>query len=199
MNKPLLIIFTKNPVAGRVKTRLAASTSPDFALEIYQRLRKHTMLVVKQVDTDVAVWYSDHIPDNDIFSSCRAHLYLQKDGNLGEKMLEAFTEGFREGFERIVLIGTDCPELNAKIITSALNALNSHEVVIGPAKDGGYYLIGMHTLLPELFTDITWSTASVLCETEEKLKQQGTNYTLLPVLSDVDTLEDLLNIENGLP
>ncbi len=198
MNKPLLIIFTKNPVSGRVKTRLASSTSPDFALEIYQRLRKHTLHAARQVDSDLEVWYSDHIPDDDLFSSCPAQFRLQTAGDLGKKMLEAFKEGFCNGYERIALIGTDCPELTPEIITAALNTLHHRQAVIGPAKDGGYYLIGLSTPVPELFSGITWSTGSVLRETEEKLQKQGTNYALLPVLSDVDTLEDLLNLEKGL-
>jgi len=188
---PLVIVLTKNPVAGKVKTRLARDTSPEFALKIYTKLRAITVEALKPLDADIAVWYSDTIPDEDVFLPYASSLWLQPEGDLGLKMNTAFCQGFIEGYRRIILIGTDCPELTSASLVTAAAQLDSHKAVIGPAKDGGYYLIGLRSPQPALFESIPWSTRDVLNTTLARLDASGTNYAMLEVFSDIDTLEDL--------
>jgi len=189
----LLIIFSKNPVRGRVKTRLALSTGEDEALRIYELLRERTFQASEKVTAHRAVFYSDFIPETDLFLTGRYESFLQKGADLGERMHHAFTEAFSRFFLHVVLIGTDCPELDGALINQAFACLQTGEVVIGPASDGGFYLIGLNRPISSLFLHREWSTSGVLAETIRILKEQKTEYALLPVLSDIDTFEDLKN------
>ena len=116
---------------------------------------------------------------------------LQADGNLGERMIEAFRTAFAAGTERVIIIGSDCFDITPEIIELAYQKLNNADVVIGPANDGGYYLIGMKKLYVDLFQEIEWSTASVFKDTVLKVKTAGCTYETLPTLIDIDTEEDL--------
>lgn len=195
MDTPLLIIFTRNPVKGNVKTRLAASTSDDFALKVYNKLRGITQKAASASGADIAVYYDDHLPDADIFQGTKTRTFLQKGSDLGTRMFNAFKQGFSENYRRVVLIGTDCPELTGTIITNAFDALEQHHAVLGPAKDGGYYLIGLRVLLSELFIDKQWSTSTVCREAKNELDRHHIDYALLQTLSDIDTLEDIGNFK----
>lgn len=191
-NKRLLIIFTKNPEAGEVKTRLARSIGNQKALEIYQRLRSHTAMVTSQVDAERMVFYSRFIPPSgDLFITKEFTLRLQEGEELGVRMLHALRTGFESGFHHIVLIGTDCYDLSPEILDSAFTALERYDAVIGPAIDGGFYLIGLKRLIPELFLERQWSTPEVFKETTSILQHQAIPFELLPPLSDIDTLDDL--------
>ena len=187
----LVIIFTKNPESGLVKTRLANSIGDEKALEVYQKLRCHTACIAEKVDVSRTTFYSHFIPATDIFLTDNYNAQLQMGEDLGERMLHAMMRGFEAGFRHIVLIGTDCYELSAAILESAFAALEDFDAVIGPARDGGFYLIGLNRLFQEIFLGREWSTKEVLSETIEVLHRLGIPYKLLPELSDIDTFDDL--------
>ena len=187
----LLIILTKNPEAGLVKTRLAKTIGNEKALEIYETLCCHTARIADTVHAERVVFYSSFIPASDIFLTNNFSTGLQKGNDLGERMLHAIKSKFETGFHHIVLIGTDCYELNSTIIENAFEELERSEAVIGPATDGGFYLIGMNKAIPELFLNRQWSTSDVLRESIAILNQLQITYQLLPELSDIDTFEDL--------
>ncbi len=187
----LLIIFTKNPEAGLVKTRLAQTVGDEKALEVYETLREHTALVTATVEAERQVYYSRFIPSSDLFFTSKFTFKLQEGEDLGARMLHAIRTGFQTGFRHIVLIGTDCYELSSDTLNQAFNALERSDAVIGPAIDGGFYLIGVNMLLPELFLNRQWSTPEVCRETIEVLQRFAIPYELLTALSDIDTFDDL--------
>ncbi len=187
----LLIIFTKNPEAGQVKTRLAHSIGEEKALEVYETLRSHTARVTEEVNAKRMVYYSRFIPPSDLFIADSFAPRLQRGVDLGERIFHAIEAGFESGFRHIVLIGTDCYELRSEILNEAFAALERYDAVIGPATDGGFYLIGLNRVFAELFLDRQWSTSEVLRETTNRLERHGIEYKLLAELSDIDTFEDL--------
>ncbi len=192
----LLIVFSKNPVAGQVKTRLAASIGEREALEVYETLRGITLVAAAGADCTKAIFYSDFIPENDLLLTGGQESFLQEGKELGERMHRAFLKGFSLGFDHIALIGTDCPGLSSFLIDRAFVELEMQDAVIGPARDGGFYLIGLNKPMPELFLDRKWSTSLVLNESLRILGRQGAEYALLPALTDIDTIENLR--ESGL-
>ena len=194
----ILMVFVKNPELGKVKTRLASTIGEEKALEVYKALLAHTCTIVNPIGPtcrtdkfDKAVFYSDSITHNDLWNDERFQKYLQEGEDLGEKMLNAFALAFNRGYDKVVVIGSDCPQLTAEIIGKSFESLNFNEVVIGPAKDGGYYLLGMNKLYKELFQNKKWSSENVLLDTLIDLKKTNISYTLLETLSDVDREEDL--------
>jgi rSAM/selenodomain-associated transferase 1 len=191
MNKKALIIFTKNPELGKCKTRLASSIGDESALNVYEQLLTHTSNFSSKVDADGFVYYSKNITQNDNWDSKHFTKRIQVEGDLGIKMATAIKENLDAGYEKVVLIGTDCAEINETDIELAFEALNTSEVVIGPAIDGGYYLIGMRTFIPSLFQDKSWSTPDLINETISTLKRQQINFSLLTEKSDIDYEEDL--------
>lgn len=190
MNKNALIIFAKNPVLGKVKTRLARETGNEKAFEIYKLLLENAYRQTKETDCVKYLFLSDHL-DKNIFESDFTQ-YIQSGKDLGERMLNAFKNIFEKDFEKAIIIGTDCPELDSEIIHEAFNKLNEYEIVIGPAKDGGYYLIGLKEPDKFLFENIKWSTGEVLNETIKKIKSAGKNFFLLKELNDIDESKDLV-------
>jgi len=192
MDTPLLIVFSRNPEKGKVKTRLASATDDDFALGVYEKLREITKRAVREYGGDIAVYYADHLPERDLFSASATSVFVQKGEDLGIRMLNAFRQAFSDGYKRVALIGTDCPDLSAAILGDAFSLLEMNEAVIGPAEDGGYYLIGLRSLIPELFTGKAWSTPFVCDEAIKTLERHGMGFALLPELRDIDTLDDLL-------
>jgi uncharacterized protein len=189
--KELLIIFIKNPELGKVKTRLAATLGPEKALIIYNQLLSHTRKITEKLPLPQALYYSDFIPAKDSWDSQVFRKQVQSGSNLGERMLRAFQEGFNQGYNRICIIGSDCFELTSEIILNAFKKLEEHDVVIGPAEDGGYYLLGMQELQPYLFANKSWSTEAVLQQTLDEIKLKGLSVALLPTLTDVDEEKDL--------
>ena len=187
----LLIILSKNPEAGQVKTRLARDVGEKKALEIYEILREHTALVTAKVSAERMVFYSSFIPSSDLFRTTTFNFRLQEGADLGERMFDAIRSGFEAGFHHIVLIGTDCYELSSEILDEAFSALERSDAVVGPATDGGFYLIGLNRLIPELFLNRVWSTSAVLRESIRILQRRETPYELLSELSDIDTFDDL--------
>ena len=193
MSDRLLIIFSKNPVAGRVKTRLASSIGDPEALRVYETLRGLTEKATSAADAEKAIFYSDFIPETDLFLTGNVTAHLQDGGDLGKRMHRAFLKGFELGFHRVVLIGTDCPELSTFLIDRAFQCLTEDDMVMGPARDGGFYLVGLTRPFPELFLDRTWSTPEVLNDSLRIAREHHSGCTLLPALSDIDTIDDLLN------
>ena len=187
----LLIILSKNPEAGMVKTRLAKTIGDEKALEIYEILRQHTARTAEKVHAERLVFYSRFIPSFDLFLPGNFSARLQDGDDLGERMLHAIKCGFESGFHHVILIGTDCYELSPAILEDAFSVLERADAVIGPAIDGGFYLIGMNRVMPELFLERKWSTSDVLRETIAILHQLDTSYELLVELSDIDTFDDL--------
>ena len=188
MKKEVVLVFQKNEVLGKVKTRLAAGVGEAQALDIYRQLLDKTYHALRGVSVSTTTYFSEFIPDNPIHS---AEIKLVQVGqNLGERMKNAFAENFESGMEKVVLIGTDCPSLEGIHLAQAFKALDQSDLVLGPARDGGYYMIGMKRRTDFLFEGITWSTELVLSQTLALAAEQGLQTSLLPVLEDIDTLED---------
>ena len=185
-----LIIFIKNPVLGEVKTRLATEVGAQEALRIYQKLLTFTRGISSKVRASKVLYYSKRILDdewgNDLYIK-----RVQHEGNLGQKMAGAFSEELKT-FGKAILIGSDCPQISPEIIEEGFASLDIHDIVLGPSKDGGYYLVGMKKFIPGIFRNITWSTDSVLDETIERFSELHLSYQLLEELADVDHYEDWL-------
>jgi len=187
----LLMVFMKNPIAGKVKTRLAVKIGKNEALNIYKRLIEHTLSVASKLKHyDKAIYYSDSIDDLDSSDNENYTKCLQIGNGLGERLCSAFTNAFRLDYKNVIVIGTDSFEITSTIIENAFRSLENSDVVIGPAKDGGYYLIGMNEPKHKLFKDIEWGTDKVLSKTLSVIKDIGCKHVLLKELADIDTLED---------
>jgi len=188
--KRALIVFQKKPELGKVKTRLAKDIGEEKATEIYIFLLTHTHQQVQKVNADIFVYFQGGINENYVVLP-RYYLAHQEEGNLGKKMEAAFTEVFNYGYKEVLIIGSDCYELDHEIIEEGFRALSKHDLVIGPAKDGGYYLLGMKKHNSFLFKNKPWSTSSIFKLTSEEANLHGLSIFTLPTLCDVDTLEDL--------
>jgi uncharacterized protein len=196
ISENLLMIFIKNPALGKVKTRLAKTVGDEKALRVYQLLLDHTHKVTKGVNADRAVFYSDFINNDDVWKRDKFQQFIQKGEDLGDRMATAFLKAFALGYKKVVIIGSDCFDLNEDIITEAYNILEENEVVLGPAKDGGYYLLGMKNYHEQLFKNKAWSTENVLLDTLLDLSNLNLSFKLLPTLSDIDQEKDLQNYPN---
>jgi rSAM/selenodomain-associated transferase 1 len=187
-----LLIFVKNEELGEAKTRLAASLGPKKALEIYQKLLAYTaQQTIGVADIKKEVWYARYIAEKDVWQTGDFNKKVQRGEGLGERMLYAFEQAYKENpKQKVLIIGSDCAELTADIIRQAYTKLDDAEVVIGPAKDGGYYLLGMRQLCPQLFENIRWSSAQVFNQTLKRVQEMEASYAVLQELNDVDTLED---------
>ena len=195
-NKTLLI-FTRNPELGSVKTRLASGVGDEAALAIYKFLLKHTVSITQNITADKQVFYSEKIRANDLWDN---DLFIKKKQfgpNLGDRMLHAFGAAFRSGYQKAIIIGSDMYDLSQKDIEQAFQALDDHDFVIGPATDGGYYLLGMTFLKPELFQHKAWGTETVLEATLADLKAES--FKLLETRNDVDHYEDIKGNEAFFP
>ncbi len=188
-----LILFAKDPVEGQVKTRLNSLLDSKTTLKLYRHFLSDSIgkiSSVSGVERFIGIASpptSDYFEDASRDSSIR--LFVQAGQNLGERMRQAFQDRFAEGFERVVIIGSDSPTLPTAYIEQALRS--EKEVVIGPSTDGGYYLIGMKGHLTDIFSGVPWGTDRVLSETLKVLQGKGAGAELLPVWYDVDLPEDL--------
>lgn len=191
MTDQLLIIFVKNPVLGKCKTRLAKTLGDQKALAIYLKLLDYTRTFSLKIECDRHVYANEPFSQQENWPTSYFEHHVQCEGDLGAKMQQAFKKSFERGYQKVVIIGSDCAEINDKDLNKAFDLLSDKEVVIGPAEDGGYYLIGMNQLYPNLFSDKSWSTPLVLQETINSLKAEGINYGLLETRSDIDHEQDL--------
>ncbi len=188
-SKKALIIFTRNPELGKCKTRLAKSIGDENALEIYKYLLNHTASISKGVKADRYVFYSEIIKKEDLWDTDFFRKKLQKGDDLGQRMSNAFAELLEIGYEKVIIIGSDLLDLEAQLVNDAFDQLDFNDVVIGPAKDGGYYLLGMKNLHHRIFENKDWGTDTVLSKTLEDL--QNSKVDLLKELNDIDTFEDM--------
>jgi hypothetical protein len=189
-----ILVFVRAPEAGRVKTRLAASIGADAALRVYRRLAEHTVrealavagaeVRVHFTPADMEVVVREWLGDGPALLS-------QAGGDLGERMRNAFGQAFAGGHRRVVIIGSDLPEIRADLLRRAIALLDEREAVIGPARDGGYYLLGLTRLVEGIFEGIAWSTPGVLQATLQRLESAGITPALLEPLTDVDEVQDL--------
>jgi uncharacterized protein len=194
-DKAVILLFVKAPVKGQVKSRLAAEVGEETALDLY---RCFVLDIVNTLDNSChpfRMFFYPHDGDSALATLLgRRHHFLPQEGNdLGKRMENAFRRIFSEGFDRAVLIGSDIPDLTPAVFHEALDSLENNDVVIGPAADGGYYLIGFHkrSLLPRIFDEREWSTDRVFRETLEILRGASLRIHLAPEWRDVDTREDL--------
>jgi rSAM/selenodomain-associated transferase 1 len=196
LSSTALVIFVRNPILGQVKTRLAKDIGDERALAIYLQLLEHTLKITRSLSFRKFIYYADEVSDYDLWSVPGYTKRMQSGTNLGERMLNSFKELFEQGFTRIVIIGSDCLQLQTENLQEAVTLLESNTAVIGPASDGGYYLLGLTKFYPELFVNKPWSTNQVFTKTIDDFNNQGISYALLEELSDIDDITDLE--ENGI-
>lgn len=189
MSKKCLIVFVKAPRPGTVKTRLGLG--PDAECAVYQRL-VHTLLDQLTPFHDVELRFTPSDARREIAPWLGEGWSLspQGDGDLGDRLKKAFRDAFAAGIKRVVIIGSDCPYIRAEDIQTAWAKLETHDLVLGPAEDGGYWLIGLREPQPAVFNGIEWSSSTVLSETLSRAKALGLKISLLRTLSDVDTRQD---------
>ncbi|TAN12227.1 MAG: glycosyltransferase [Chitinophagaceae bacterium] len=196
MSNNTLIIFVKNRIPGKVKTRLAKTIGEEKTLAAYDQLLSHTFNITIGLSCDKVVYYSDFIPESDQWSQAGYRQAQQQGNDLGERMSHTFKNEFKNENKNICLIGSDCPQLNISILENAFDFLGHHNIVIGPATDGGYYLIGMQYLYTQFFINKHWSTQNVFADTIHDVKSASLKYRLLPILSDLDEEKDLYLLKN---
>lgn len=207
--RPHLLVFAREPVLGRVKTRLAAGIGAEAALAVYRKLLSLTAAAVAEAQVPATVWLAEApaaAPPTEapVAAPPAGAPALPRPewpglpwrvqppaGSLGARMAHAFGDAFAAGATQAVVIGTDCPGLSAALLHQAFELLLAHDVVLGPAADGGYYLLGMNELEEELFANKNWSTATVLPDTLADAARLGLRVAQLPTLHDVDSAEDL--------
>ncbi len=188
-HKNLLIIFTRNPVLGKVKTRLAKTVGDKTALDIYTFLLKKTKEITLDSPCDKVVYYSEKIIKNDIWNCNSFRKEVQFGEDLGAKMKNSFYDAFENNYRKVVLIGSDIYDLESYHINEAFKKLETNDVVMGPALDGGYYLIGLKKMHPKIFDNKKWGSSTVRKDTLKNLEKVDVH--LLPILNDVDVIEDI--------
>jgi rSAM/selenodomain-associated transferase 1 len=190
MNKNALIIIAKYPANGQVKTRLEG-LSDEARVKIYTALLEDTMKklsAVSGVDTFIAF---APVEFEEYFSRFNVGLIPLSEGGLGDRMYEAFQYVFDKGYEKVSLAGADIPDLSAEIILNSFKVLSEDDLVYGPAEDGGYYLVGMSSLIKEVFEEVPWSSDVTLAQSLKQAKRYGYSFGFTDTLSDIDTIEDL--------
>ena len=191
LQQKALIVFVRNPVLGTVKTRIAKSIGDEAELRLYKKLLLHTHEILQNIACDKYIFYADEITMEDSWPNNIYKKEVQINAELGAKMEAAFKKVFDGGHKHVLIIGSDCYELTAAIINDAFVALKTNDVVFGPAKDGGYYLLGQNKLNADLFSIGEWSTSLVLAQTIEACERSGLSYKKLELLSDVDEASDI--------
>lgn len=191
-----LILFTRYPEPGNTKTRLIPVLGAEGAATLQRQMTEHKLAEVNQLLTFYQLSVEVHFAggNEQLMQEWLGSSLVyrrQSEGDIGDRMASAFQLSFAAGMNAVVVIGSDCPDLNAPLMAEAFQLLRQHDLVLGPALDGGYYLIGLRRLIPELFTGIPWSTAEVLQQTITIAKRLGLAVAKLPLLSDVDRPEDL--------
>ncbi|WP_299064738.1 TIGR04282 family arsenosugar biosynthesis glycosyltransferase [uncultured Polaribacter sp.] len=188
-HKNLLLVFTRNPELGKAKTRLAKTVGDQKALEIYKFLLDRTRTIASQVNADKAVYYSVKIRENDLWDASIFQKHQQIGEDLGIRMQNAFHNGFKAGYDKVLIIGSDLYDLTPETVNHAFHQLDTNDVVIGPAEDGGYYLLGMNRLHENVFQNKDWGTETVRAATLKDLQDKKVH--LLHELNDVDVYEDI--------
>lgn len=201
MNKNnLLIIFIKAPRLGHVKTRLSGAIGNKLALQFYQSMVEDLLLNFHKnefFDVRIMFWPEDGRIEIQNWLGNHWEYSAQSKGDLGEKMQDAFCRGFQDGYKKIIIIGSDLPELTLQNINEAFAHLEDNQLVLGPTHDGGYYLIGLQTPQPTLFENIQWSSREVLYQTLKNSESVNLIVAMLPRKNDIDTYDDLQNFWNN--
>ena len=197
MRNNAVIVFLKAPEKGKVKTRLSMSLDESFVLELYKGFIDDTLAILESFQ-DTFIYFLPPEKGNEPISwpGNKYQYFLQTGKDLGEKMSNAFKDGFKRGYDRLVLIGTDIPEITETVLLLAFEILEAKDAVIGPATDGGYYLIGFRkeSFSEKIFHDMNWSTKDVFGETLKAMDRTGIKYDRVSELNDVDTPEDLKSL-----
>lgn len=193
MNNNKLIILAKNPVLGKAKTRIGKEKGDELALAIYHRLLQHTRDTALETKAEKIVYFSDFIDSSEFWPIVSFRKKLQVPGNLGTKMRVVFDNELEEN-GKVIIIGSDCAEISTSDLNYAFELLIENDVVLGPAEDGGYYLIGMNKLHAELFLEMPWSQSNLLEKTLESTRILKLKVNLLPKKSDIDYYEDWVKL-----
>ncbi|MCP4580419.1 MAG: glycosyltransferase [candidate division Zixibacteria bacterium] len=201
-----LMIFVKYPEPGKVKTRLYPEISLSKAAELYKAMVDDIITTHSDnIDYEIIICYApaERIDDFNVWLGDRYTLKAQRGPNLGDRLINAFSQVFSDGFNKAIVIGSDCPQISRTEIEAAFDALNNRDIVIGPTEDGGYYLIGMSKLHEAAFRNISWSSDKVLGETLEILSKKRLSVDRLNSKFDIDTYRDVVRLreylENGKP
>lgn len=187
-------IFARRPVPGLVKTRLSPSLPPDLAASLYRGMLADALAVAREAGTGrvVLYWAGETVEAPPFDVPDDVVVRFQEGTDLGGRLASAFADLLPAPGDRAVVIGGDCPDLDPPTIRSAFAALDHHDVAVGPASDGGYYLIGLRRPAPALFRGVSWGTDRALAETLDRAGHEGLTVRSLDTLSDLDTPEDLV-------
>ena len=191
MSKEVLSIFVKNLIPGTVKTRLAKDLGIDVAIEIYKELVRITAEATNNLKIDKCVYYSEYIESNDQFDDAKYQKHIQEGKDLGQRMQNCFYDAFELNFDKIILIGSDTPDITDQIISQGFAELDKHDIIIGPAHDGGFYLIGMKEPHENLLNKRTYGHEQVLNELLNEIENRNLSVFKLPTLIDIDVKDDL--------
>lgn len=192
MRKQRIAIFARRPEPGQVKTRLSPALPPELASQLYAAMLEDTLEVVRSVRVDTRTVFWAEVPAADR-SPEGFFWHAQKGADLGARMADAFDTLLVDGAHAVV-VGSDCPGLTTAPLERAFAALDRAELVLGPATDGGYWLVGLARPAPELFAGIEWSTATVFTETLARATGLGLSVETLPLMEDLDTPDDLARL-----
>lgn len=188
--KNRVLVFGREPSPGKVKTRLAAGIGDPAAVRVYEVLLRNSVEVAAESGAVVELWLTA-APSLAFDVPPSASLAVQRGACLGERMADAFRRSFDDGADKVVLIGSDCPQMTEKHLQQAMAGLNDRRVVLGPAKDGGYWLVAQRPPGVDLFSDVPWSDPDTLAATRKRLVTSGVEWSELDSLLDLDTVEDL--------
>jgi rSAM/selenodomain-associated transferase 1 len=195
IGKPAVLIFAKAPVPEFCKTRMQPALTPQQCAALQDALLKDLMELKKEIEPDVHVWVAYTPAENEAyFRAFSSRIFVQKGKDLGERMRNGFVRLFDKSYQSVTVIGTDTP-LHKEDIHQAFEQLKEYPVVIGPAYDGGYYLLGLTRDVPELFSGISWSTRHVFDETMRRVNKLGLQAGLLNRKRDIDDPDDLMAYE----
>jgi rSAM/selenodomain-associated transferase 1 len=196
MHQTAIILYAREPKPGFAKTRLAAAMGNPTAAEVYSCMLEHAIEELKKLPPGISVTLSGATESDAVYLKSLAlafwTLEIQSGNDIGERMKMSFHAALTSGHTRALLIGSDIPDMNEELLLRALTMLDTHDVVMGPAFDGGYYLLGLKKLVPELFEDIPWSTELVFSASRKILVREELSHAILPRRADVDDVEDLL-------
>ncbi|MDJ0555696.1 MAG: TIGR04282 family arsenosugar biosynthesis glycosyltransferase [Microcoleaceae cyanobacterium MO_207.B10] len=203
MNHQHLIIFTRYPEPGKTKTRLIPALGKEGAANLQRQMTEQTVAKVKQLQDEISLSFEIRFVGGDIqliknWLGSDLKYQEQGEGDLGDRLIRAFQAAFKKSNKYVVIIGIDCPKLSSNIISEAFEKLTKNDLVIGPATDGGYYLIGLSKFIPELFKEINWGSSQVLEKTVKLAELLGLVFAYLPPLSDIDRPEDLNSLDETL-
>ena len=197
MKKQAVIIFVKYPEPGKVKTRLASKTNEAFALKFYNAIAQIIFEEIEQLGNDVDKYiYFSPLPDIELLKKWvkRDFFYVEQRGtNLGQKISNALKELFDKGYGKVIIMGSDVPDISKEVIQRSLILLDEKNVVIAPADDGGYSLLGIDAFYPMLFENIEWSTEKVFETTRSIIAENNLSLEVIEKLNDIDTRNELEN------